>query len=235
MENKVFDFVAGEVLLLDKPYEWTSFDVVKKIRNTIRIKKVGHAGTLDPLATGLLIVCTGKKTKQIDLIQATEKEYVGELVLGKTTPSVDLETEIDSETDISHLTEQEIIDALEQFRGEIEQVPPAHSAVKVDGKRAYKSAREGKEVKLKSRNVVIKELEIINMDLPVIQFRMVCSKGTYVRSFVRDYGKSLGVGAYMSALKRTRIGEFLVSDAYSVQDFVDLVHKQRENDIKEEK
>lgn len=218
-----FDFPAGEVLLFNKPLEWTSFGVVKKVRYTTKAKKVGHAGTLDPLATGLLILCTGKMTKQIQFIQGAEKEYEGQLVLGQTTPSFDLETEVDSETDISHLTEQDLLDALPQFIGKIQQTPPAHSAIKVNGKRAYESARKGIEIELKSREIEIKSLEITKIDFPKVDFKMTCSKGTYVRSFVRDFGEALKVGAYMSALKRTRIGEYKLEDAYELDEFVDMI------------
>jgi len=218
-----FNFAQGEILLFDKPLEWTSFDVVKKVRNAIKIKKVGHAGTLDPLATGLLILCTGKMTKRINEIQGQEKEYIGEMVLGKTTPSFDLETDFDSQTDISHLTLEEVKQAFSLFQGIIEQVPPVFSAVKKDGKRAYESARKGKKIELEARQVEIKAFEPLVIDLPTIQFRVVCSKGTYIRSLVRDFGEALKVGAYMSALRRSRIGEYSVSNAYSIDSFISLV------------
>lgn len=226
--KKEFDFQAGEVLLFDKPLRWTSFDVVGKVRNTIKVKKVGHAGTLDPLATGLLIVCTGKMTKQIEGIQGAEKEYVGQMVLGQTTPSCDLETEVSEAVDISHLTEADLMALLPRFTGTVMQVPPAHSAIKVNGKRAYESARKGQEIELQARPVEIRELELTRIELPVVEFRMSCSKGTYVRSFVRDFGDALGVGAYMSALCRTRIGEYRLQDAYSLPEFIDLMRQDEE-------
>lgn len=206
------------VLLVNKPYQWTSFDVVKKLRYKLKVKKIGHAGTLDPLATGLLIICTGKMTKQIDTYQAQEKEYTGTFVLGQTTPSYDLETKVDVEKSIDHISDSEIIEAVKNFSGEIEQVPPAFSALKVDGKRAYKKARKGEEVKLKSRMVTISEFEITGIDLPKVHFRVVCSKGTYIRSIARDLGEALGVGAHLSVLCRTRIGEHLLTNADEIKD-----------------
>lgn len=206
------------VLLINKPYEWTSFDVVKKLRYGLKVKKIGHAGTLDPLATGLLILCTGKMTKQIDTYQAQEKEYTGTFVIGKTTPSFDLETEVGQEKDIKHITISDIESAIQQLTGEISQVPPIFSAVKVNGKRAYKSARKGEDIKLKARDVSVKVFEYTKIDLPEIHFRIICSKGTYIRSIARDLGNLLGVGAYMSALCRTRIGDFKLSDALSIEE-----------------
>lgn len=217
-----WDFAEGEMLLIDKPLTWTSFDVVKKLKYQLKIKKIGHAGTLDPLATGLLILCTGKKTKQIDQYQAQEKEYTGTLVLGKTTPSVDLETEFDSEHSIDHLREVDWEAARQSLVGEIQQVPPAHSAVQVNGQRAYKLARQGKEVAIKSRTVTIRTFEFTRVALPEIDFRVVCTKGTYVRSLVRDVGEQLGVGAYLQRLCRTRIGEHTLADAYSLDEFLSL-------------
>ncbi len=214
------NFEEGAVILIDKPLEWTSFDVVGKIRNTIRVKKVGHAGTLDPLATGLLILCTGKMTKKIEEYQGQEKEYEGELVLGKTTPSCDLETAVDHEYDISAITSQMVRDNVRSFIGNIQQIPPVYSAIKVDGVPLYKKARKGESVEVKPREVTITEFEITDIQLPVVKFRVVCSKGTYIRSLVRDFGAALGNGAYMSALRRTRIGDFLVKDAEQVSDFV---------------
>lgn len=211
----------AKVLLVNKPYQWTSFDVVKKLRYALKLKKIGHAGTLDPLATGLLILCTGKMTKQIETFQAQEKEYKGSFVLGKTTPSFDLETEVDSEKDISHLAESEIIKVPELFLGWIDQVPPIFSAVKVNGKRAYKSARDGEAVELKSRKVEIKAFEITRVELPVVDFRIVCSKGTYIRSLARDFGEHLRVGAYLSALCRTRIGDFVLEDASTIEELIE--------------
>jgi tRNA pseudouridine55 synthase len=208
------------VLLVNKPYQWTSFDVVKKLRFGLKVKKIGHAGTLDPLATGLLILCTGKMTKQIETYQAQEKEYTGTFVIGQTTPSFDLETEVDQERDFSHITELDIRSAITKLTGEISQVPPIFSAVKVNGKRAYKSARKGEDVKLKPRDVVVKEFELTGLKLPEVHFRIVCSKGTYIRSIARDLGESLGVGAYMSALCRTRIGEFKLTEANSIEEIL---------------
>ncbi len=215
------NFEEGAVILIDKPLEWTSFDVVSKIRNTIRIKKVGHAGTLDPLATGLLILCTGKMTKKIDEYQAQEKEYEGELVLGKTTPSYDLETEVDKEFDVSSLTEELIKKNVLQFIGTLQQIPPIYSAIKVDGVPLYKKARKGEDVEIKAREVTISEFEITEIQMPVVKFRVVCSKGTYIRSLVRDFGAALNNGAYMSALRRTRIGQFKVKDAEQLAAFVE--------------
>ncbi len=204
------------VLLINKPLEWTSFDVVKKVRGILQIKKIGHAGTLDPLATGLLILCTGKMTKQIDEFQAQEKEYTGKMVIGQTTPSYDLETTPTSPRDISGVDDKMINQAAEKFKGSIEQVPPLHSAIKVEGKRAYKLARSGQEARLKPRQVFIREFEITKINLPEISFRVVCSKGTYIRSLAHDLGQELGVGAYLSELCRTRIGHFLLSDALTL-------------------
>ncbi len=218
-----FNFAEGEILLFDKPLTWTSFDVVNKIRGCIKVKKVGHAGTLDPLATGLLLLCTGKMTKQIDLIQATEKEYLVNLVLGKTTPSYDLESEFDSETLISHLTEGEVRNVILSFEGVQQQFPPMFSAIKVNGERLYSLARQGKEVELKSREVNIKSILEIKISFPEVQFLMTCTKGTYVRSLVSDIGKKLGVGAYMSALRRTKVGEYSVENAYQIPEFVEHI------------
>jgi tRNA pseudouridine55 synthase len=222
----MFDFEAGEVILINKPYEWTSFDVVRKVRNTIKFKKIGHAGTLDPLATGLLILCTGKKTKQINTFQESEKEYTGELVLGATTVSVDLETPIENQVDITHLSNEMILEATKSFVGLVMQSPPLHSAVWIDGKRAYELARKGIEKEIEARQVEIKVFELTEIALPVIKFRIVCSKGTYIRSLVRDFGKKLGVGAYMSALCRTRIGDFTVEKAWKLDDFVQEIQQK---------
>ncbi len=213
-----FDFEAGEVLLLDKPLTWTSFDVVRKVKNTLRPRKIGHAGTLDPLATGLLILCTGKKTKEIDQIQAQEKEYEGTFRLGQTTPSFDLETPVDTELPYAHLTEEEIRAAVATFLGKIAQIPPVFSAVKVDGKRAYELARKGQEAEIKPKTVEIKAFELTRLALPDIDFRVVCSKGTYVRSLARDLGIALGCGAHLTRLVRTRIGEYKLEDAWTVAE-----------------
>lgn len=226
MEQEIY----GEVFLIDKPLEWTSFDVVKKIRNTLRIKKVGHAGTLDPLATGLLIVCAGKKTKSIETYMGQEKEYTGTFVLGKTTESFDLEKEVVDVADPSHLTLEDVKYAAAQLTGDIMQVPPMHSAIKVDGKRVYESARKGLEVIMEARPVSVPVFEITNFQNPIVHFRIVCSKGTYIRSLARDLGNILGVGAYMASLNRTRIGNFKLEDAISVNDAVELIKsRQHEN------
>ena len=219
------DFKEGQVLLIDKPLKWTSFQVVNKIRWLIRkeyhIKKikVGHAGTLDPLATGLLILCTGKFTKQIETYQSQEKEYTGTFTLGATTPSFDLETAIDKTFDISGLTQEQIKAATNQFIGDIQQQPPVFSAIKKDGKRLYEFARSGKDVEVPIRTIQISEFEITNIQLPDVDFRVVCSKGTYIRSLAHDFGKALGNGAHLTSLRRTRIGDFPVSDAVSIEDF----------------
>ncbi len=212
-------FEEGKVLLINKPLRWTSFDAVSKIRNLIRIKKVGHAGTLDPLATGLLIICTGKFTKRINEFMAQEKEYTGSFTLGAITPTYDLESEPTNFKPVDDITPEKIKAATHNFTGAIMQVPPAHSAIKVDGKRVYELARQGKEVKLEPRNVTIHSFEITGIEMPVVHFKVVCSTGTYIRSLANDFGATLGCGAYLSSLSRTRIGEFLLKDAMSIQDF----------------
>lgn len=208
----------SQVLLINKPYQWTSFDVVNKLRYVLRINKVGHAGTLDPLATGLLIVCTGKMTKRIEEFMGLEKEYTGTLVLGQTTPSHDLETEVSEKKDVSHLHGEAIHQATQKFVGKIEQLPPMHSAIKVGGKRAYAAARKGKELDLKPREVEVTEFEITEIRIPEVSFRVVCSKGTYIRSLVRDFGNALGVGAYLSQLCRTRIGPYKLANSMNIED-----------------
>jgi tRNA pseudouridine55 synthase len=210
------DAAEGRVWLLNKPLRWTSFDVVNKLRYKLKTKKVGHAGTLDPLATGLLIICSGKMTKRIDEFQAQEKEYTGKFVLGQSTPSFDLETPVSEAQDISFISEEKIRDATKNFIGAIQQIPPAHSAIWVNGKRAYELARKGKEVEMKAREVFIHEFEITSIDKPVVGFRVVCSKGTYIRSMARDFGLALGTVAYLSELCRTRIGEFKLADALTI-------------------
>lgn len=210
----------GRVLLINKPREWTSFDVVNKLRYKLKIKKIGHAGTLDPLATGLLIICTGKMTKRIEEFMGMEKEYTGAFTLGSTTPSHDLETAVVKVTDVDHVTEKMIHDAALQFKGTISQVPPAHSAIKVGGKRSYELARKGKETELKAREVEVKEFEITGINLPEVHFRIVCSKGTYIRSLARDFGEHLKTGAYLSALCRTRIGSFELKDALQIDEVI---------------
>ena len=221
--TKQENFLAGQVILIDKPLEWTSFDVVKKVRGSIRIKKVGHAGTLDPLASGLLILCTGKKTKSIEEFMGQEKEYTGTFTLGQTTPTYDLESEPEGKTDISFLTEDKIKSATQSFIGTIDQIPPIHSAIKVGGKRVYQLARKGEDVKLEPRKVQILEFDITEISLPNIKFRVVCSKGTYIRSLANDFGQLLGTGAYLSSLRRTRIGEFSVNDAYQLHTLVEMI------------
>jgi len=211
-------YLDGKVLLIDKPLNWTSFDIVNKIRYMIRVKKVGHAGTLDPLATGLLIVCTGKFTKQINEYQGLDKEYIGTLVLGATTASYDLETEPENFKSVDHLTEDQIRVSTQSFVGEILQMPPQHSAIKKEGMRLYESARKGIEVKVDPRKVNIQSFEITRIQLPHIEFKVVCSTGTYIRSLVKDFGEVLGVGAYMSHLRRTKIGDFKVEDAKQWED-----------------
>lgn len=226
-----FNFVDGEVLLIDKPYEWTSFDVVNKIRNSLKpLKlKVGHAGTLDPLATGLLIVCTGKLTKTIDELQAQEKEYTGTFTLGSTTPSYDLETLPNQYFDIADLNEDQLHQASKLFIGELEQYPPAHSAVKVAGERLYEKARRGENVELKPRKVSIFAFELTRIQLPEVDFRVVCSKGTYIRSLAHDFGKALKNGAYLSKLRRTRSGQFRVVDAFDVLELSNHIRSLKES------
>ena len=211
--------------MIDKPLEWTSFDVIRKIRNLIRIKKVGHAGTLDPLATGLLIVCTGRFTKKINEYMAQEKEYTGAITLGATTPTYDLESKPGNFKDISSITNDDILNATRQFIGEIMQVPPAHSAIKIDGKRVYELARQGKEVKIEPRRIVIKEFDITQIEMPVVFFRVVCSTGTYIRSLANDFGAALGCGGYLSNLCRTRIGDSKLQDAKSMQEWEEEIKK----------
>ncbi|GGW55450.1 tRNA pseudouridine synthase B [Winogradskyella epiphytica] len=229
------DFKSGQVLLIDKPLTWTSFQVVNKLRWAIRqaygIKKikVGHAGTLDPLATGLLVICTGKMTKQINTFQGQEKEYTGTFVIGGTTPSFDLETEVDQSFPTEHITDELIHKTTEQFIGKIEQFPPVFSAIKKDGKRLYEFARAGEDVEIKSRQVEITEFEITKINSSTesssahieLEFRVVCSKGTYIRSLAHDFGKALNSGAHLSVLRRTRIGDFKVEDALTPEVFIE--------------
>ncbi|MFN3382363.1 MAG: tRNA pseudouridine(55) synthase TruB [Runella zeae] len=210
----------GEVILLNKPLTWTSFDAVNKIKKACRIKKIGHAGTLDPLATGLLILCTGKKTKEIDTYQGAEKEYTGKLILGKTTPSIDLETAFDADFPTDHITPEMIQVAAQELTGEISQYPPIYSAVKMGGERLYKKARRGEAVEIKPRTVTISVFEVDSTHFPEVSFRVVCSKGTYIRSLVRDLGMKVNSGAYLSELCRTRIGRFWLKDAEEIESFV---------------
>ena len=220
------DFEQGQMLLINKPLEWTSFDVIQRLRKIINIRKIGHAGTLDPLATGLLIICTGKFTKKINEYMAQEKEYTGTFTLGATTPTYDRESKPENFKPFEHLTTEEIKSATIQFNGEIFQLPPAHSAIKVGGKRLYELARQGKEVKLEPRKVTIKEFEIVKIELPVIHFRVVCTTGTYIRSLAKDFGDILECGAYLSSLCRTRIGNFLVADAHTIEEFGERFNRQ---------
>lgn len=206
------------IILIDKPLEWTSFDVVKKIKYKLKLKKVGHAGTLDPLATGLLILCTGKKTKEIEQIQSLPKEYTGTIVLGKTTASYDLETPIEEGKDTKHLSPKFLKELTQQFTGEILQTPPAFSAIKIDGERAYKKARAGQNVELKARKVNIYDFELTEINIPEVTFKVKCSKGTYIRSLANDFGKAAGVGGYLSKLRRTKIGAYSVTNAFTIDN-----------------
>ena len=219
------NFVEGEVLLFDKPYQWTSFDLVRKVRNMIKAKinvskiKVGHAGTLDPLATGLMIVCTGKCTKQIDSYQSQEKEYIAGILIGKTTPSFDLEKEYDKEYPTEHITKKLVENILKTFLGDSDQIPPVFSAKFIDGKRAYEFARKGQEVEMKPSKINIRVVELLSYDMPEIKIRVCCSKGTYIRSLVRDIGERLNSGATMISLQRTAIGSYQLNNAISIEEF----------------
>lgn len=226
------NFKEGEVLYFDKPLRWTSFAVVNKIRYHISRKlgvkkiKVGHAGTLDPLATGVMIICTGKATKRIEEFQYHTKEYIATLQLGATTPSYDLEKEIDATYPTEHITREMVEEVLQQFKGTIEQLPPAFSACKVDGKRAYDLARKGDEVELKPKTLVIDEIELLECNLPEIKIRVVCSKGTYIRALARDIGEALQSGAHLTGLIRTRVGEVRLEDCMQVEDFPEWLEQQ---------
>lgn len=223
------DFISGEIIGIDKPLGWTSFDVVKRIRGAIQRRlhvkkfKVGHAGTLDPLATGVLIICTGRATRSIENLQNGDKEYVATIRLGGTTPSYDLETKIDREYQWEHITRERIEEVLPEFIGKIMQVPPVFSAVKVEGKRAYNLARKGKEVELKAKPLEIKEMELIGCDLPEVVLRIVCSKGTYIRAIARDLGEALGSGAHLTALRRTRVGHMDADSCWSVDEAIERI------------
>jgi len=218
------DYLAGEILLINKPYRWTSFDVIRKLKNKLiailntKKFKIGHAGTLDPLATGLLIVCTGKFTKKIDEFQALEKEYTGTIVLGATTPSFDLETEVDQTFSLEHINSELIHQVAKSFVGEQEQVAPIYSAKKINGERAYNFARRGENVEIKSNKITIFSFEITKIDMPTVEFKIICSKGTYIRAIARDFGKALDTGAHLSALCRTRIGCFTLENALSIEE-----------------
>ncbi|MDQ6812702.1 MAG: tRNA pseudouridine(55) synthase TruB [Bacteroidota bacterium] len=225
MHNEPGKYETGQVILIDKPLHWTSFDVVRKIRSLIKIKKVGHAGTLDPLATGLLIVCTGKFTKKINEYMGMEKEYTGTFTLGAVTPTYDLESEPVEIKDICGISEEQIYNATGFFTGDIQQVPPIHSAIKQGGKPVYLMARKGIDVQMEPRNVTIHSFTIERIALPVVQFKVICSSGTYIRSLAHDYGQQLGCGAYLSSLRRTRIGEFYASDAFTMESFIsEMLH-----------
>jgi tRNA pseudouridine55 synthase len=220
--------LEGQVLLVNKPLEWTSFDIIKKIRVSAGISKVGHAGTLDPLATGLLIVCTGKFTKKINEYMGMEKEYTGTFTLGAVTPTYDRESEAVEIKPFNHITIADMNRVLPQFTGVIQQIPPAHSAIKKDGKPVYLLARKGIEVKLEPRTITIHQFEITEVALPVVGFRVVCSTGTYIRSLANDFGAALGCGAYLSSLCRTRIGEFHVKDAFEIAELAEGLKMLRE-------
>jgi len=223
------DFISGEILCIDKPLGWTSFDAVKRVRGAltrrlgVRKLKVGHAGTLDPLATGVMIICTGRATRRIDELQSGVKEYVATMALGATTPSFDLETEIDAVYPTGHITREAVENTLQRFTGTIEQIPPAFSACKVDGVRAYKSARAGLSVELKPRTLVIDELELLDFAPESICVRVVCSKGTYIRALARDIGEALHTGAHLTALRRTRVGDIGIADCMSVQQAAEII------------
>jgi tRNA pseudouridine55 synthase len=223
-------FLEGKVLLLDKPLHWTSFKMIRRVRGLTFVQKVGHAGTLDPLATGLLIICTGKCTKQINDYMGMIKEYTGTMFLGATTATYDLESEPENFKSIDAITEELILSTTQQFIGEISQLPPQHSAIKKDGVRLYETARQGIEVKVEPRNITIDTFEITKINLPYIDFRVVCSTGTYIRSLVKDFGDALGVGAYMSALRRTKIGDFDIQDAIQWEDLRDQVEELLANE-----
>ncbi len=222
--EKSSHFVSGTLLLIDKPLEWTSFDVVKKVRNLIKKKlqikkiKVGHSGTLDPLATGLLIVCTGEFTKRIEEIQGQEKTYTGQFTLGATTPSFDRETKVNHTFNTAHITKQLLEETTKQFVGEITQIPPIFSALKKDGKRLYDFARENEEVEIKERKVMVHSFEITDINFPEVHFKISCAKGTYIRSIANDFGRALNSGAYLSKLCRTKIGKYNLKDAFSLNE-----------------
>ena len=229
MDNHIYDFREGEILLVDKPLHWTSFDVVNKLRwrlnNKYNIKrfKVGHAGTLDPLATGLLVICTGKSTKLSEGLTSEDKTYTGTFLLGKTTPSYDLETEFDQTFDIEHITEEQVYEVAKSFEGAQKQTPPIFSAKKVNGKRAYKSARQGLTVELKENDIVIQSFSIEAIRFPEVDFKVVCSKGTYIRSIAHDFGKALNAGATLIALRRTASGDLLIENAKSVDEWLEVI------------
>ena len=223
MDKELSQWDKGKVLLVDKPVGWTSFDVVNKIRFAIKTKKVGHAGTLDPLATGLLIICTGKFTKRIEEFMGAPKEYTGTITLGKTTPSYDAETEPDAIFPTDHLTEALLLENTQQFIGNIQQLPPMYSAIKVDGKRLYEHARKGREIEVQPRSVEITKFELSRIDIPEVDFIVQCSKGTYIRSLAYDFGKAVNAGGYLSSLRRTAIGEHKITDALPLEQLLKLI------------
>ena len=218
-------FEEGKVILINKPIHWTSFDVVRKVRNLIRIKKVGHAGTLDPLASGLLILCTGKFTRRINEFMSREKEYTGSITLGASTPTFDLESEPSYFKDYHFITNELLEATTRQFIGDIQQMPPIHSAIKQQGKPVYLAARKGISVIMQPRSITIKEFTITEVELPLIKFKVVCSTGTYIRSLANDFGTALGCGGYLSGLCRTRIGEFTLGDAMTIEDFSAVIDR----------
>ncbi len=228
--NSLEDFINGVVLTIDKPYEWSSFDLVKKVKYKLQRKlkvkklKVGHAGTLDPLATGMMIICTGKQTKNLNQFQDLPKEYVATLKLGESTPSYDLETEVEKTYPTEHITLELVKETLQRFIGEIDQVPPLFSAKKIDGKRAYEFARKGEEAELKANKITITNIEIIEFSLPELTIKVTCSKGTYIRSLAKDIGNALLSGAYLSALKRTAIGSYRIEESMDVKKFEEIVN-----------
>ncbi len=235
--NKPKDFIEGEILLINKPTTWTSFDVVNKIRRMLRyfLKtkkiKVGHAGTLDPLATGLLIICTGGATKQIQQFQDLDKEYTGTIYLGGTTASLDSETEVTDIFPVEHITDDMIVHAAEEFVGDIEQVPPAYSAIRIEGTRAYRLARKNQDVNMSPRRVNISTFEINDIQMPRVKFRVTCSKGTYIRSLARDFGQALDSGAYLEDLCRTRIGDFKLADAMEITDLEKILKERQQSGL----
>lgn len=233
--NKSYNFEAGEILLVDKPLKWTSFDLVKRIRTRVckhlgvKKLKVGHAGTLDPLATGLMIICTGRATKQIDSYLSDTKEYIAKIMVGATTPSFDLESEIDHTYPFNHITKEMVENVLKSFLGEISQTPPIFSAIKIDGQRAYDLARSGQEVEMVSRKVTMLELELIDFQLPMLEIRIKCSKGTYIRSFARDLGLALNSGGYLAGLIRTKIGDFSLEQAHNANELLLFLENLKQN------
>ncbi len=234
--NRELDLIGGEIFAIDKPLRWTSFDAVKRVRGAIQRRlnvkkfKVGHAGTLDPLATGVLIICTGRATREIESLQSGEKEYVAEIRLGATTPSFELETEIDATYPTAHITEEMILSVLPRFKGSIMQVPPVYSAVKVDGRRAYKFARKGKEVELAPKQLFISDIEMLSFKEDALTVRVVCSKGTYIRALARDIGEALSTGAHLTALRRTRVGAYAESKCLSIDEAVEMIANSKLSD-----